>query len=301
MKGKGRDVPASRVDGLLQKMLPWLRGQFSDDLQWLGNPERPDYESACPAARHVKKPLDGEVASGHMSLAIEHTGVPSFPEQLRMGGVFTGLRELVREFKSSVPAGNVVTILVKPELLGSLTRRQVERLLPDVRTRLEAYCKSFPKYVHAPGDIGLPPRFGPGEWTFDALSVFVSRQCCRCAGTARFGNLVGGYPLLEGMRECVAKAIGDKVEGKAESFRAYREGGWMTAVFIEVADFSLPAFEAAGNVFNDVAGDFDLSHVDCVALVDSTDEAQLLCCWAYKDGSLRTEEQQRAEIIACLD
>jgi hypothetical protein len=100
---------------------------------------------------------------------------------------------------------------------------------------------------------------------------------------------------------CVTKALCDKIVGKANTFAAYRLCKWRTMLLLELVDFQLASIYQVGESFRQLSAKMDLSRLDYVVLVDRSARDPMECCFAWKDGDRRTEEQQCEEVQDCLN
>jgi len=289
-------------EDVIRALLPWLSRQLGGPMKWLGKPGKDDYVSACgPARTKAQKLLDGEIEGVASRIAVEHTGIRAFPEQGRAWGAFQPLRAFVREaIRPMVPVGNRIDISVQPTCVAGITRRMVQEAIPALREYVTDWCKSIPPNPTRNDTIRGHLLEEPRRETFGGLEVHLSRSLWPGSQKATFG-IACGLQVDTGLDECVKKALADKIQGKAQTYQLYREAGWKTLLVMELTDFQLASVLDVGESFRRVSYDMDMSSLDYVVLVDHTLGDPAECCWAHRDGSARTYEQQRKELCDCFD
>ena len=292
----------SDEERLLKAILPWLSRQLGDELKWLGRPEDPGYVSTCEGARSSRSPVDAEVTGDRRRVALEHTTLDSFPEQRAFGALFADLRREVRSLGPLVPPGNSVSVVV---LLASvnkdLTSRGVRKVIPHMMQRLRKYLQGIPanptRHDVVRGDLLDEPE----QWDYNGFSIKVGRFWLSTGRRISLVSLVDGVRWEQGVRQCLERALCAKLgTRKAKSYEAYRKAGWFVGLILEISDFQLSGVDIAGNAFGPAAQGLRLDCVDGVALVQQLDDSTLECCWAYREGQVRTWRERHVEMCECL-
>ena len=292
-----------REERFLKGILPWLSRQLDDELKWLGRPEDPHYVSMCKGAKSLRRPLDAEIAGERLRVALEHTTLESFPKQRRFGALFAKLSREIRSLKPLVPPGNNVHVgLSLASVDKTLTARTVRRLMPEVIRRLRACLQNVPANPTRDDIVRGHLLEEPQQWAFEGFTVKVARFWLPGSSHISLVSLVDNEAWDNGISDCLCRAVSEKTQRKAESYKAYRNAGWLCVLVLQIVDWQLSSPDIVGPVFRQVADQFNLGCVDGVALVqelDATDQTPE-CCWAYFQGEVRTARQQYVEVCECL-
>jgi hypothetical protein len=292
----------SDEERLLKAILPWLSRQLGDELKWLGRPEDPGYVSRCEEARSSRSPVDAEVTGDRRRVALEHTTLDSFPEQRTFGALFAKLRQEVRLLTPLVPAGNSVTVgVLLSSISETLTENRVSKVTPCIKQRLCEYLQGIPanptRHDVVRGDLLDEPE----QWDYNGFSIKVCRFWLSTGRRISLVSLVDGVRWEQGVRQCLERALCAKLgTRKAKSYEAYRKAGWFVGLILEISDFQLSGVDIAGNAFGPSAQGLRLDCVDGVALVQQLDDSTLECCWAYREGQVRTWRERHVEMCECL-
>ena len=129
----------NRERALLKKLLPWLSQEYGEELTWLGCPEDTKYQSACPAARNARNPLDAELAGPTLRIAVEHTSVESLPGQRQEQAALKELAGDIRRIRHLVPCNNEIWVSVSCDqpvnrrLIRGVTHHFIEKLCQALR------------------------------------------------------------------------------------------------------------------------------------------------------------------------
>ena len=177
-----------------------------------------------------------------------------------------------------------------------MNRKKVQKAIPSLQTYLEEWCKSMTANPTRDDMIGDRLLEKPIRKRFGELEIELRRYFYPNKQKAKF--VVIPDP---GLDHCVRKALNDKVRGKAETYQFYREGGWKTMLVMELRDFQLASLFDVAASFRRTCPQTDLSVLDYVVLLDHTLGDPMECCWAYKDGCVRTCDEQHREICDCFD
>jgi hypothetical protein len=287
---------SNSVCGLIRDLLPWLNMQLSNSFDWLGAPENPGYESACRSARSINKPLDGEIQGEKSCIAIEHTRIQPFPSLLHARSVLRPLYQLARELCQYVPNGNRIDFGLKVGSQNRVTAKSVNLALSGLREYFQDWFGKMQVNPTAGDRIRANLLEEPCGKTLGGLEFSFRRSFWPGRGKLSFG--ADAEPELD---SCVQKAMEDKVTGKVGTFGAYRKDGWRTMLLLELVDFQLASIDDVGESFNRFAARMDLSPLDFVVIVDRSAGDPMECCFAWKDGRLRTEKERYEEVHDCLN
>ena len=96
--------------------------------------------------------------------------------------------------------------------------------------------------------------------------------------------------------EIMTKALKAKVSGKKKAYQVYKNAGWRTLLVLELIDFQLSSLQAVGESFRRVCPMVDLTLLDYVVLTDQFPEDFVECCWAFRNGEIRSAFQQATEL-----